>query len=70
MLIFKAKQASARLRRTEVLTSGSVNVHEVLFEFEGDKWEGLTRIAQFRAGNVIKSWILTALKNDRKSRRT
>lgn len=59
MLIFKAKQASARLRRTEVLTSGSVNVHEVLFEFEGDKWEGLTRIAQFRAGNVIKSWILT-----------
>lgn len=33
MLIFKAKQASARLRRTEVLTSGSVDVHEVLFGF-------------------------------------
>lgn len=33
MLIFKAKQASARLRRTEVLTSGSVSVHEVLFGF-------------------------------------
>lgn len=33
MLIFKATQASARLRRTEVLTSGSVDVHEVLFGF-------------------------------------
>lgn len=40
------------VEETEMITSGSVNVYDVEFRFNED-WEGLERIAVFRAGNVM-----------------
>lgn len=37
---------------TEMVTSGSVNVYDVQYEFN-EAWEGLDRIAVFRAGTVM-----------------
>lgn len=42
----------AYARDTEMVTSGSVNVYDVKFEFD-KAWDGLTRIAVFRAGSVM-----------------
>lgn len=39
------------------MTSGSVNVYEVRFEFSGE-WEGLTRTAVFKAGTEERSVLL------------
>lgn len=39
------------VRRREPVTSGSVNVYRVVFEFSDD-WEGLVKTAVFRAGDV------------------
>ena len=41
-------------RRRETLTSGSINVYQVRFEFSPD-WEGLERTAVFRAGTESRS---------------
>lgn len=45
------------VEETEMITSGSVNVYDVEFRFNED-WEGLERIAVFRAGNVMIQTIL------------
>ncbi len=42
------------LTRREMVTSGSVNVHQVRFEFSPD-WDGLTRTAVFKAGSESRS---------------
>lgn len=49
MLEFYAAKTQLTLRRREPLTSGSVNVYPVRFEFSPD-WEGLERTAVFRGG--------------------
>ena len=45
------------VEETEMITSGSVNVYDVEFRFNED-WEGLERIAVFRAGNVMIQTVL------------
>lgn len=57
MIRLRVDHAALRLIRKEVVTSGAVNVFYVEFEFD-DGWNGLTRIAQFRSGETIKSWVL------------
>ena len=43
----------------ELVTSGSVNVYQVEFTFSAD-WEGMTKTAVFRAGDVSRSVPLEA----------
>lgn len=43
--------------RTELLTTGSVGVYDVRFRFDG-AWDGLDRIAVFRAGGESVSIVL------------
>jgi len=47
----------ALLQRTEVLTSGSIGI-EIGFSFSAD-WDGLAKIAVFRAGSVQVDMALT-----------
>ena len=49
-----ANKNQLAVRRRETLTSGSVNVYQVRFEFSPD-WEGLERTAVFRAGTESRS---------------
>lgn len=51
MFILYANKTQLAARRREPVTSGSVNVYEVQFEFSDD-WDGLTRTAVFRAGKT------------------
>lgn len=57
MIILYAEKNQLHVRKTEPITSGSVNVHQVRFDFSPD-WEGLTRTAVFRAGGVSKPMYL------------
>ncbi len=57
MFVLHADKTNLTLRDREQLTSGSVNVYTVRFEFSPD-WEGLTRTAVFRAGAVSRSVLL------------
>lgn len=45
------------VRQREPITSGSVNVYDVLFEFSAD-WDGLEKTAVFRAGGKAVSVLL------------
>ena len=47
------------VRERELLTSGSVNTYQVLFEFSPD-WDGLERTAVFRSGKKSVSVLLGA----------
>lgn len=53
MFVLYANKNQLHLRSREPLTSGSVNVYQALFEFSPD-WDGLERMAVFRAGG--ESW--------------
>ena len=49
MFTLYAEKNKLTLRGRETLTSGSVNIYDVRFTFSAD-WDGLSRIAVFRAG--------------------
>ena len=57
MFILYANKNMLSLRQREPVTSGSVNVYSVLFEFSDD-WDGLARTAVFRAGQESRSILL------------
>lgn len=57
MFIIYANKNRLVLRQREPVTSGSVNVYPVRFEFSED-WDGLTRTAIFRAGAESRAVLL------------
>lgn len=57
MFILHAHKTKLTLRQREPVTSGSVNVYPVRFEFSPD-WDGLQKTAVFRAGNGSVSLLL------------
>lgn len=57
MFILEASKSSLTVRQRELMTSGSVNVNTVKFDFSAD-WEGLTKTAVFRAGEESHSILL------------
>lgn len=57
MFRLQADKTKLALRQREQLTSGSVNVYPVRFEFSPD-WDGLTRTAVFKAGSESRSVLL------------
>ncbi len=59
MILLYALKTALKVKRGEPLTSGSVNVNVARFEFSPD-WEGLERIAVFRAGGESRSVVLGA----------
>lgn len=54
MFILYANKNKLTVRQRETVTSGSVNVYDVQFEFSPD-WDGLTRTAVFNAGAETRS---------------
>ena len=59
MILLYALKTALKVKRGEPLTSGSVNVNVARFEFSPD-WEGLERVAVFRAGVESRSVVLGA----------
>ena len=57
MFVLCADKNKLTVRQREPVTSGSVNVYDVRFEFSED-WEGLTRTAVFRSGSQSVSVLL------------
>ncbi len=57
MMKLRVNQADSHLIRKEIITSGAHYAFYVQFDFD-ESWNGLTKIAQFRAGETLKSWIL------------
>lgn len=57
MFVLYANKTKLTLRQREPVTSGSVNVYPVRFEFSPD-WDGLQKTAVFRAGNGSVSVLL------------
>lgn len=57
MFILYADKNKLTVRKREPVTSGSVNVYPVRFEFSPD-WDGLQKTAVFRAGNGSVSLLL------------
>lgn len=57
MFLLYADKNQLCVRQREPITSGSVNVYPVRFEFSED-WEGLTRKAVFRAGRESRTVLL------------
>jgi len=57
MFILHANKTQLTVRQREPVTSGSVNVCKARFEFSPD-WDGLTRTAVFKAGEVSRSVLL------------
>ena len=57
MMKLRVNQADSHLIRKEIITSGAHYAFYVQFDFD-ESWNGLTKIAQFRAGEILKSWIL------------
>lgn len=57
MFILYAEKNKLIVRKKEPVTSGSVNVYPVKFEFSDD-WNGLTKAASFRAGDRSLAVIL------------
>lgn len=55
--ILYAEKSKLTVRQREPTTSGSVNVCEVRFQFSPD-WDGMERVAVFRAGAVSRSVLL------------
>lgn len=56
MFALDAKRNLLTVQQREVITSGSVNIYEVQFQFSQD-WDGLDRTAVFKAGNESRSVI-------------
>jgi len=54
MFTLYADKTQLTVQQREPVTSGSVNVYPVQFEFSGD-WDGLTRTAVFKAGTESRS---------------
>lgn len=54
MFVLYANKTQLTLRQREPVTSGSVNVYRVKFEFSDD-WNGLDRTAIFRAGDESRA---------------
>lgn len=52
-----AKKNVLAVNQREVVTSGSVNVYEVQFQFDSE-WDGLEKTAVFRAGDFTVSTLL------------
>lgn len=57
MFILQANKTQLTVRQREPVTSGSVNVYTVRFEFSPD-WDGLSRTAVFKAGAESRSMLL------------
>lgn len=57
MFVLYANKTRLTLRKREPVTSGSVNVDPVRFEFSAD-WDGLSRTAIFRAGTESRAVLL------------
>lgn len=57
MFILCVDKTRLTVRQREPLTSGSVNVYQIRFEFTSD-WDGLTQTAVFRAGGKSISVLL------------
>ena len=53
MFLLHVEKNKLILLKREPVTSGSVNIYDVRFEFSAD-WEGLDRVAVFRAGCVSR----------------
>lgn len=58
MLDLYAEKNKLVVREKETITSGSVNVYPMKFEFSND-WDGLRKTVMFQAGDVEKSVSLT-----------
>lgn len=58
MFILKVNKTRLTVLQRESITSGSVNVYPVRFEFSED-WDGLTRTAVFRAGTESRAVLLS-----------
>lgn len=57
MFILEANKVQLIRRKSEPITSGSVNVYTVRFEFSSE-WDGLEKIACFKSGSQIVSVLL------------
>ncbi len=57
MFILYADKTKLTVRQQEPITSGSVNVYKVRFEFSED-WEGLDRVAIFRTDRASKDVLI------------
>lgn len=57
IFILYAQKNLLSVRESEAVTSNSVNVYDVLFQFSSE-WEGLDRTAVFRAGSASASILL------------
>lgn len=57
MFVMHAEKNRLTVRQREPVTSGSVNVYEVRFEFSPD-WDGMERVAVFKAGKESCSILL------------
>lgn len=57
MFVLYANKNQLTVRQREPVTSGSVNVYRVRFEFSAD-WEGLARTAVFQSGGESRSVLL------------
>lgn len=57
MFLLHANKTQLEVRQREAMTSGSVNVYPVRFEFSQD-WEGLKRTVTFRSGAESVSVLL------------
>lgn len=57
MFILYANKTQLTVRKREQLTSGSVNIYRVRFEFSDD-WKGMAKTAVFKAGNKAVSVLL------------
>lgn len=58
MFKVEVHKADAWLRSSEVLTSGSSKAYKSTFSFIHPIWNGLTKKAVFKAGNVVKEQLL------------
>lgn len=58
MFKVEVHKAYARLRSSEVLTSGSSKAYKATFSFIHPIWSGLAKKAVFKAGNVVKGQLL------------
>ncbi len=58
MFVLYAEKNQLTVREKEPVTSGSVNVYPVRFEFSSD-WDGLTKAVMFQSGCAEKTLSLT-----------
>lgn len=58
MFILYANKNRLAVRKSEIITSGSVNVYDIRFGFSED-WDGLSKTAVFRSGQKTVSVLLS-----------